>query len=619
MVSGVSSMREAPHIELHGLLGQALFASKSGRLSRFIVGAQSPAIAMFAPEPVSRNLEGDWYGEHAGKWLYAAARAAKRSGDLGLSDNVQTVADHLVSMQGSDGYLGTYAPARRFTGKSLRGPVTWDGAPEKRTWDIWIHSYMLLGLLEVHRNFARPSYLLAACKIADLCWTMLHEGAINITELGNHHGMSATVLLDAAVELFIATNEPRHLALAELILQQADQRPELALLRKSLGGVDASEISAGKAYQLCWNLVGLAKLHKATGDPRYLQAVLNMWTSIRLHHLTLGGGPWGGVGLRSREIFNHHSVFSPNGYVETCSVLAWIQLNRELHLITGEAKYAEEIECSAYNDLLGAMDPNGEDWCYYSFPNGRRVYTTYWRCCKSSGAMALEELPGAAYVQTDERTLTVNLFGPSTASFPLEGAGRVNIEQQTAYPYDGYVQIAVDPVQTARFTICIRIPSWTHGARIHVNSVDCPGPVISGTYFAIDRIWQPGDILSLNFPMEPVLHRRSSFSLQESKAPDGGAVVQEVMHLDYCAITRGPLVFSTGLIDGYKSAETVRLAAESAHEVLELLESVGVDDPPVIRLHLAERSALTFEPYFSAGGRADGTWRLTWMQLAPSI
>jgi DUF1680 family protein len=612
-------MREVPHIALHGLLGQALIASKSGRLSRFIIGAQSPAIAMFAPEPVSRNLEGDWYGEHAGKWLYAASRAAKRSGDQGLSDNVQAVADYLVSMQSSDGYLGTYAPVRRFTGKSLRGPVTWDGAPEKRTWDIWVHSYMLLGLLEVHKNFARPSYLLAACKIADLCWTILHEGDINITELGNHHGLSATVLLDAAVELFMATSEPRHLALAELILQQADERPELALLRKSLGGADASEISAGKAYQLCWNLVGLAKLHKVTGDPRYLQAVLNMWTSIRLHHLTLGGGPWGGVGLRSREIFNHHSVFSPTGYVETCSILAWIQLNRELHLITGEAKYAEEIECSAYNDLLGAMDPNGEDWCYYSFPNGRRTYTTYWRCCKSSGAMALEELPSAAYVQTDERTLTLNLYGPSTASFWFEDAGKVNFQQHTAYPYDGYVHITVDPARAARFMIWVRIPSWAHGASVQVNSISCLGDVTAGAYFAIDRLWRSGDILALNFPMEPVLHRRSSFSLQESKAPDGAAVTQEVMHLDYCAITRGPLVFSTGLIDGYKSAETVRLAAESASEVLELLASAGVDDPPAIRLHLEGRSALTFEPYFSAGGRADGTWRLTWMQLAPSI
>ncbi len=209
--------------------------------------------------------------------------------------------------------------------------------------------------------------------------------------------MSATVLLDPAVELYFATGEARYLELAERVLQQANGNRELALLTRALAGTDVSAIATGKAYQLAWNMVGLAKLHKATGHPDYREAVELVWHSIRAHHLTLGGGPWGGVGHRSREVFNPAGVFSPYGYVETCSSLAWIQLNRELLAITGEARYAEEIERTAYNDLLGAQAPNGEDWCYYVFPNGRRVHTTYWRCCKSSGAMALEELPALAY------------------------------------------------------------------------------------------------------------------------------------------------------------------------------------------------------------------------------
>ena len=78
----------------------------------------------------------------------------------------------------------------------------------------------------------------------------------------------------------------------------------------------------GKAYQLEWNLVGLAKLHKATGNMDYRRAVDHLWRSIRDHHLTLGGGPWGGVAHRSREVFNPPGVFSPFGYVETCSTLS---------------------------------------------------------------------------------------------------------------------------------------------------------------------------------------------------------------------------------------------------------------------------------------------------------
>ncbi len=67
-------------------------------------------------------------------------------------------------------------------------------------------------------------------------------------------------------------------------------------------------------------------------------------------------------------MFNAPGAFSPHGYVETCSTLAWIQLNRELLASTGEARYAEEIERSAYNDLLAAQAPAGEDWCYYVVP-----------------------------------------------------------------------------------------------------------------------------------------------------------------------------------------------------------------------------------------------------------
>ena len=75
------------------------------------------------------------------------------------------------------------------------------------------------------------------------------------------------MLLDPAVELYFATGEPRYLELAELILAQAERRTAQPLLQSwRSAGADPSEIATGKAYQLLWNLVGLAKLHRATGD-----------------------------------------------------------------------------------------------------------------------------------------------------------------------------------------------------------------------------------------------------------------------------------------------------------------------------------------------------------------
>lgn len=621
--------RTPESVRLQGVLGEALAANHRGRLAKFIVDETSPAIAIFAPSRAHANHAGDWYGEHAGKWLYAASKAATRTGDATLLDRVKRVADYLVGLQSTDGYLGNYAPERRFMRKQPPKPISWDGAPALRTWDIWTHSYLILGLLEAHRHSGTGSYLEAACRIGELCLRTLTTGGIDITDLGNHHGMSATVLMDPALELHFATGEQRFLDLALQILEQAQRNPRLALLTQALAGADASEIATGKAYQLIWNLLGLAKLHRATGDADPLRAVTNLWRNIRDHHLTLGGGPWGGVAQRSREVFNPAPAFSPYGYVETCSTLAWIQLNRELLATTGEAAYAEEIERSAYNDLLGAQAPDGEDWCYYSFPNGRRVHTTYWRCCKSSGAMALEELSAIAYA-TAADGVRVNLLGPSEAALRVRDVGMVRLEQQTDYPFDGAITIRVAPERNATFAIHVRIPQWAAGAVVRVNGASIPlpdpppsngggqgGGAPTGAFVQIQREWRTDDVITLSLPMQPRTHLRTHSNTQESRAPDDSPVRQEVLHFDYLAVTRGPLVYATGLIDGYKIEETLRVPSPTDAAWLETVPAAVAAEGPDVRVAPLGRPALMFSPYYRAGGRRDRTWRLTWMPLAP--
>lgn len=601
-----------------GLLGDALDANRSGRLSHFVVDETSPPIALFAAAHRDHNHEGDWYGEHAGKWLYAAARAAARSGDERLRTHVLRVADFLVEQQAADGYLGTYAPERRFAVKQPPQPLTWDGAPTLRTWDVWTHAYLVLGLLEVHRHFPDARYREAACRIGDLCWNVLGSGAIAITELGNHHGLSATVLIDPAVELYLETGEHRYLELAKRVVEQADAHAPLALVSRARAGADASEISTGKAYQLLWNCVGLAKLFRATGDATYRDAAERVWENVRAHHLTLGGGPWGGVGHRSREVFNARGFFSPHGYVETCSVLAWIQLNRELLAISDHPRYAEEIERSAYNALLGATTPDGEEWCYYAFENGERVHTTHWRCCKSSGAMALEELPRLAWRTTATHAITIDLFGSGHATFALADGLHVRVEQRTRYPFDGAIAIHVEPsMPDARFTVRIRIPSWADGATVSVGGEATDTSGKGARYVSVDRRWNAGDVVAIAFPMAPVVQRRVHENVQESRAPDGATIRQRVVHERFVGITRGPLAYATGLVDGYRIGETVRVPSEDPRDWLVDEPATDTASGPRIRMVLHGRDDLLFSPWFETGGRRHGAWRLTWLSVAP--
>jgi DUF1680 family protein len=561
---------------LGGLLGEAVECGRRGRLRTFITGDRSKPVALFSPEARAANLAGDWYGEHAGKWLYTAARAAASTGDPDLTAAVRRVAAYLAYVQEPDGYLGTYAPAGRMTS---------DAAYDRRTWDVWVHSYMMIGLLEVHRYWPDERWLGAARKIGELCIRLFGSGTKSVAYMGNHTGLSGTVLLEPMVDLYRATGGWRYLELARRIVRQMEERPGLELVSRILAGKDVEQVADGKIYQLCWNLVGLAKLYEATSERDWLKVCVNAWRNIREDHLTLDGGPWGGVG-RFSEVFNPKGFFSPWGFVETCSTMSWLQLSRELLRLTGEAQYAEEIERTAYNALLGAQDPNGEDWCYFIYPNGKRHNTYYWACCKSSGALALEEIAPLVYGKTRDGA-AVNLYTPSKATV----AG-MQIEQETEYPHAGRVTLRIG--SHASLPLTLRIPQWAAGARVAVNREGPREGVAPGTYVKIAREWRAGDTVTLDLPMKPEVHRRSQVSKQE------GA---ELMRRDYVAVTRGPLVYASGLIDGFKRAETVRFSGVAQERGGLFVKAAG-------------RAPIPLRPYYEAGGRKDGAWRLTWLETA---
>jgi DUF1680 family protein len=195
----------------------------------------------------------------------------------------------------------------------------------------------------------------------------------------------------------------------------------------------------------------------------------------------------------------------------------------------------------------------------------------------------------------------------------------VELRQKTSYPFDGGIRIAVAPEQTARFAIDVRIPSWAVNASIHINGSPIPRATEAGAYVRLDREWKTGDEIALDLPMQPTLHHRVHRNVQESRAPDGSPVSQEVLCYEYVGVTRGPLVYATGLIDGYKTGETVRIPSAPSHQWLEVLPVKAGEEGPGIRMKPEGRSELVFWPYYRAGGRENGAWRVTWLSLAPGV
>lgn len=582
-------------VAVKGLLGQSIALSEQGRLRSLPEWKDGELIKMFSVEGRNKNTTTDWYGEHGGKWLYTAALAAKRTNNEALKAQLFSTADYLVSTQEQDGYLGSYSTALRITNKESK--------LHRRSWDTWALSCMIMGLLETDHYFPNEKYRKAATNIGELLLKTFGEGANDITNYGTRYGYSATIALEPVVELYKTTGDKRYLDFAELIVKRVEDREGLRLIAAMLANRDLETVADGKAYQIIWNLTGLAKLYEITGKADYLKAVENAWKNIKDYHLTITGGPWGGVG-KHKECFNVKGYWDPYGFIETCSTMAWIQLNKQLLHLTGDARYAQETETSAYNALLGAQFSDGEGWSYHTFTNGKKHIANYNDCCPSSGVMALEELSPMVYTRRSNG-IACNLYAESDATIILDNQNAVRIIQKTQYPFDGKIRLQISAAKTASFPVYIRIPEWANGAEIKLDGKRVSGDVKAGTYHTLTSTWNRESVIEINFPMQLKLAEASEHAIK----PQG---TEDIYRVNWVALVRGPLVYAThGLINGEDREKNFKLSAKND---VNLFKPVKYKALTGYELKMPGQKPLLFLPYYEAGGRTPGTWRLTWIQ-----
>ena len=121
---------------------------------------------------------------------------------------------------------------------------------------------------------------------------------------------------------------------------------------------------------------------------------------------------------------------------------------------------------------------------------------------------------------------------------------QVEILQETRYPWQGDIEIIVNPEKQKKFTLNIRIPGWARNQpvpsdlytyqqpvekefELKVNDEPVDIMLING-YAYISRTWQKGDFIRLSLPM-PVQRILSHEKVEENK--------------NKVALQRGPLVY----------------------------------------------------------------------------
>jgi DUF1680 family protein len=207
---------------------------------------------------------------------------------------------------------------------------------------------------------------------------------------------------------------------------------------------------------------------------------------------------------------------------------------------------------------------------------------------------------------TQGNYIYVNLFMSNNASIPINGK-MVEIRQETAYPWDGTVRIAVKTEKPQDFTLKIRIPGWARNEvapgglysfsnapseqiyRILLNGEDIQSRLNNG-YVDISREWTGNDRVELVLPMK----------VRQVKASE-----QVKDDLERLSIEYGPLVYCAEEIDNETVFEQTAGLPHANYMVEMKPDLLG-------GVNVIGDGTSTFIPYYAWSNRGIGKMKV-WM------
>ncbi|MHB9006801.1 MAG: glycoside hydrolase family 127 protein [Limisphaerales bacterium] len=267
-------------------------------------------------------------------------------------------------------------------------------------------------------------------------------------------------------KLYRQTGDPRWIELAKFFLEVRGTGGEYSQDHQPV--VDQTA-AVGHAVRANYLYSGMAEVAALTGDKRYLAAISRIWDNVveRKLHLT------GGCGARaSGEAYGNDYELPHRCYNETCAAVAFLFWNHRMFLMTGEAKYMDVFERSLYNGVLSGVSLSGDRF-FYPNPleydgkaanNHGHAGRAPWfgcACCPPNVLRTVASLGGYVCAVQEDK-LFINLYAQSESTATVAG-NKVRLEQVTRYPWDGMVDLRVKPEKPGRFTHGQRIPGWVQG------------------------------------------------------------------------------------------------------------------------------------------------------------
>lgn len=356
------------------------------------------------------------------------------------------------------------------------------------------------------------------------------------------------------VELYRATGEKRYLDTAELAIRLRDLVKNGTADNQDRLPLHKQEKIEGHAVRANYLYAGVADVYLEKGAEDDLEVIKKMWRNLIDQKIYLTGGcgaiyngaaPYGDffTDSKTHQAYGYeYQLPNVTAYNETCASIGLVMWAYRMFQIEPRAEYFDIIERAMLNVNLAAMNLDGNLFFYENmlrrtkelpyeliWPLTRKPYLMSY-CCPPNLARLLSETFEYAYLEGDD-SLYVGLYGSSKANVSLKNGVAFDIEQKTAYPYDGDITLSLSSVTADKdFKVYLRIPAWVESGYVETpNGRVELSPSKQGYYEAVDVVaGTTGVDIRLHLDMPARLTVAHSFVEEDC---------------NQVAVERGPLVY----------------------------------------------------------------------------
>ncbi len=162
-----------------------------------------------------------------------------------------------------------------------------------------------------------------------------------------------------------ATGDPRYLRLAKFFLDERGQAKRREIYghycQDHLPVIEQRE-AVGHAVRAGYQYAAMTDIAAMAGDQDYAEASQALWRNVVEKKLALTGG----IGARhDGEAFgDDYELPNLTAYNETCAALANVLWNQRLFQLTGDPRYIDVLERSLYNGFLAGVGMDGRSFFY---------------------------------------------------------------------------------------------------------------------------------------------------------------------------------------------------------------------------------------------------------------